>query len=682
MTNEVTTPSGGQTIFPRVNFLKTFESRFAQRAANGRIFGASGVTPPDPLEVASGQDANWLGTNVYQVGQTVEARTAAYTGGAVPITYRYRFQFKPTGDSSFINGPWNNTTNSKNPATYLLTETGEIKFQSQASDSSNPVVVINSITDVESVVAAPIITTIGNLSFTLNGNSIDANQPQQVTTNTANTVSVAISGDATPSYSWSVKTGAGTITGSGDTIDFTGTADGTCRISVVVTAPNASDSPQEQSIVFLSTPPAPDPIPALELDFADSLSLVDSISGTHSATLTRASTGTYVDASGVIQTAANDEARFDHDPATGESLGLLIEESRTNVRVTSEPTTSDLVSLGSQQTFGASTETAPDGTQTAILHTAVEENVFNWGAFTDAATIPTTGKICLSVFLKNISAEKIVINGDPGNNGFYGGSRIIIDWTGAEPVVQTPSGTGSDAIVNYGIDPVGNGWYRAYEVIDLDVDTGITPNGYTKAGVPGCFRPGGGGTTVTAGQQFLSWGYVLEVGSFPSSYVKTTGTVVTRAADVCSMTGTNFSSWFAGDQTTFIAEGGFNHTPASNTPIFCYGSTLKAAQLRVLGENLNSLIGGVMQFGQVNVNDWKAYKCAFYVGVDGDQNIAVDGVTNPTTKTAAWDDFDTFDTLGFAEKPYNQTLWPNGTISRLTAYNERLTDAQLKDLTS
>ena len=29
---------------------------------------------------------------------------------------------------------------------------------------------------------------------------------------------------------------------------------------------------------------------------------------------------------------ATDESRFDHDPATGESLGLLIEEERTNFR--------------------------------------------------------------------------------------------------------------------------------------------------------------------------------------------------------------------------------------------------------------------------------------------------------------------------------------------------------------
>ena len=47
-------------------------------------------------------------------------------------------------------------------------------------------------------------------------------------------------------------------------------------------------------------------------------------------TFTRDSLGTYVDEYGLIKYASNNVPRFDHDPTTGESLGLLIEESRTN----------------------------------------------------------------------------------------------------------------------------------------------------------------------------------------------------------------------------------------------------------------------------------------------------------------------------------------------------------------
>ena len=65
--------------------------------------------------------------------------------------------------------------------------------------------------------------------------------------------------------------------------------------------------------------------PSLNLNFARSRSLDPRI------TFTRASTATYVGRDGLIKTAGEDEARFDHDPDTLESLGLLLEESRTNL---------------------------------------------------------------------------------------------------------------------------------------------------------------------------------------------------------------------------------------------------------------------------------------------------------------------------------------------------------------
>lgn len=111
--------------------------------------------PADPLLVADGQGANWVSTNVYEVGQTVEGKTAAYTGGVEPVTYRYRFQFKATGATDWVNGSWTNTTNAKNSVTYALTETGQIKLQSQARDSSDPTEQLNSVTGIKTVVAAP-----------------------------------------------------------------------------------------------------------------------------------------------------------------------------------------------------------------------------------------------------------------------------------------------------------------------------------------------------------------------------------------------------------------------------------------------------------------------------------------------------------------------------------------------
>ena len=145
-------PDAHTTFLPKTNGM-VFADRLVARSDKGRVFGL-GVSA-DPIVVADGQGANWVGTNVYEVGQTVEGKTAAFTGGKDPVTYRYRFQFKATGSSSWVNGPWTNTTNAKNSVTYTLTETGQVKLQSQARDSSDPVVQLNSVTGIKTVVEAP-----------------------------------------------------------------------------------------------------------------------------------------------------------------------------------------------------------------------------------------------------------------------------------------------------------------------------------------------------------------------------------------------------------------------------------------------------------------------------------------------------------------------------------------------
>jgi hypothetical protein len=69
--------------------------------------------------------------------------------------------------------------------------------------------------------------------------------------------------------------------------------------------------------------------PTLLLDFASTKKLDSRV------TFTRASTATVINELGVLQVVASGVPRFDHDPVTGESLGLLMEESRTNLLLNS-----------------------------------------------------------------------------------------------------------------------------------------------------------------------------------------------------------------------------------------------------------------------------------------------------------------------------------------------------------
>ena len=111
------------------------------------------VPPADPLSIADGQGSNWVSTSFVQ-GNDVTAKTAAYIGGVDPVTYRARFRTKVLStDSNWINGPWTTgLPNEKVPLTIQLTSTtGAISFQSQATDSSDPAVVVNSMTGTKTV---------------------------------------------------------------------------------------------------------------------------------------------------------------------------------------------------------------------------------------------------------------------------------------------------------------------------------------------------------------------------------------------------------------------------------------------------------------------------------------------------------------------------------------------------
>ena len=96
-----------------------------------------------PLEIAPNGGANWLGGNVYEVGQTVYGKTAAFTGGIEPITYRWRVQTRATPQDSWNNATWTNVTNGKIDVVYVIQDVGQLRIQSQAKENNPP----NSVTD-------------------------------------------------------------------------------------------------------------------------------------------------------------------------------------------------------------------------------------------------------------------------------------------------------------------------------------------------------------------------------------------------------------------------------------------------------------------------------------------------------------------------------------------------------
>ena len=93
---------------------------------------------------------------------------------------------------------------------------------------------------------------------------------------------------------------------------------------------------------------------------------------------TRSSAGTYVNSAGIIAYAGVNQPRFDYDPITGQSKGLLIEEQITNLL-----TYSTSIGSGSWNTRAGTTSVtpsgiAPDGSNNATLVTNTTGDGYVW----------------------------------------------------------------------------------------------------------------------------------------------------------------------------------------------------------------------------------------------------------------------------------------------------------------
>ena len=220
--------------------------------------------------------------------------------------------------------------------------------------------------------------------------------------------------------------------------------------------------------------------------------------------------------------------RFNHDPVTGESLGLLIEESRTNKVFYSQDLTTgggDRWRLGdggyTQQ--NSNFPLAPDGVSRMWL---VNLN----------STSGTT----------NNGSRIYTANQTFGSNtnvfSFYARS---VSGTGNFPAAYF---NGSDYIKIYISLTTNTKRYTIY----------IPPN--TGGHIVGFSRRG---TThdETLTQAYV-WGCQCEEGDFVTSYIPTFGSQVTRAADIVDITGTNFSSFYNSDSnqlgTMFVDAGTSN----------------------------------------------------------------------------------------------------------------------------
>jgi hypothetical protein len=236
-----------------------------------------------------------------------------------------------------------------------------------------------------------------------------------------------------------------------------------------------------------------------------------------------------------LLTAASGVARFDHNPTTFESLGLEIEESRTNL-VTYSEQFNDAAWTKTNATITANTLIAPDG---ALTGDKIVSNAASLG-FTVQNNSQTSGvTYTWSTFAK--AAE-------------YSFCQLRITGTVVGAITRAyfnlATGTVSGvANCTASITPVGNGWYRCSIVYAVTSTAVAAPRIYGQVDASDTVGDGYSGIYI--------WGAQLEAGAFPTSYIPTVASQVTRAADAASMTGTNFSSWYNAAESTFYSDFAF-----------------------------------------------------------------------------------------------------------------------------
>ena len=237
----------------------------------------------------------------------------------------------------------------------------------------------------------------------------------------------------------------------------------------------------------------------------------------------------------------NSAPRFDHNPTTGESLGLLVEEQRTNLAQQSADI-SNAYWTKSETTVTANSIASPDGSITAGK---LVESTANGQHTLASAAITWAGNTQYTATFYAKAGERFnfdILLGTGGN--WVNSERVATFNLNTGTVLFSPQ---SPAVAS--IQAVGNGWYKCR----ITATTVASPSA-SSVFIRMADSAGLASYQGITGNGLYLWGAQLEAGSFPTSYIPTTSATVTRSADVASITGANFSTWYRQDEGTVFAE--------------------------------------------------------------------------------------------------------------------------------
>ena len=382
-------------------------------------------------------------------------------------------------------------------------------------------------------------------------------------------------------------------------------------------------------------------------------------------------------------TAAYHAPRFDYSPTNiGEPRGLLIEQSVQNFITQSQ-------ALSGYAPYGMMAisidGTVPDpmgGVETKKIAASTSATSVFHGFLRNATNAGAATTVTVSIFAKRNNYKYL--------NLFDGSSatastRFNLD-TG---VTDQTLGSG---YVSSKMTPYLNGWYRCE--MTANVPANINRSwGFQAVADTATYASTGasyiGTGNINDGIYVIGW--QVEAGSGASSYVPTGASQVTRAVDTAIIAaGTNFSSWYTGGTTGTFVSNWYGSASSSTARSVIATSDVDDKHLH-LYQTASALTLRLADFGALatvttgnNLTANALTKGAFsYAGTA--TSLCLNGGT-VATNTLGFSVAPTFLSIGGPSTTgttiTDTSVMLNNSIRTIKYYPTRLTDAQIKDITT
>ena len=374
-------------------------------------------------------------------------------------------------------------------------------------------------------------------------------------------------------------------------------------------------------------------------------------------TFDRGTSATRVNKQGLIEVAPNNEPRIDF---LNDSKGALkLEPLRSNL--IEQSNNFSAWSVVSNVTLDADSSISPDGKNTA---TKIIPNSSNSIHQIRLIYSSATNTYNFSVFAKKGEYKNILIWDDTVAEGI----GVNLD---------DLSIFRNENVEGYKIEQYSNGWVRiSYTRSYTSEQPRPSIYVYDNSATPQITFSGNGSDGL------YLWGAQLEIGSYPTSYIPTQGSIGTRDAEICNGAGNeqvfNDSEGVLMVEISALAETGrisLNDGTTSNNVRFIYNSSTNVIQAILFnGTNQAFLAYSLPIKGAFNKIAFKYKQNDFALWVDG---IEVDSqVGSGTTFTSG-----TLSELDF-DAGSNGLVPFYGNTKQIKYFNKALTDAELQALTT